>query len=88
MIRNPKFIMRSVVGKQVIVPVEEAAIAYHGMLTVNTTGALVWDLLETPQTEETLADALTEKYEVAREIALADVRHFLVKLRRVGAIIE
>lgn len=88
MIRNPEFIMRTVVDKQVIVPVGEAAQAYHGMLCVNTTGAMLWELLAQSQTEETLTDALTEKYAVAREIALADVRHFLAKLRKVGAITE
>ena len=88
MVRNSQFIMRSVVDKNVIVPVGEAAENYHGMLSVNTTGAYLWELLEAPQTEDALADALTQKYEVAREIALADVRHFLAKLRKVGAIIE
>lgn len=88
MIRNSQFIMRSVVDKQVIVPVEEAAKAYHGMLSVNATGGFVWELLAQPQTEDSLADALVEKYQVAREIALADVRHFLAKLRKVGAILE
>ena len=88
MIRNPQFIMRSVVDKQLIVPVEEAAKAYHGMLSGNTTGAFLWELLAQDQTEDTLTDALTGKYKVAREIALADVRHFLAKLRKVGAIIE
>lgn len=88
MIRNPQFIMRSVVDKNVIVPVGEAAESYHGMLSVNTTGAYIWELLEAPQTEDSLADALTQKYEVAREIAQADVAHFLAKLRKVGAIME
>ena len=88
MIRNPQFIMRKVADKYVIVPVEEAAVLYHGILSVNTTGAEIWDLLTQPQTEDTLTDALVAKYEVAREIAQADVRHFLTKLRKVGAIRE
>ena len=88
MIRNPEFIMRSVANKQVLAPVGTAAESYHGMLSVNATGAYIWELLEKPQTEETLADALAEKYEVAREITLADVRLFVAKLRKVGAILE
>ncbi len=88
MTRNPQFIMRTVVDKQVLVPVGEAADAYHGMLSVNATGAYLWERMENSQTEETLADALAEKYGVAEEIALADVRLFLAKLRKVGAIIE
>ena len=87
MIRNPQFIMRSVVDKQVIVPVGDAAEAYHGMLAVNTTGACIWELLENEQTEASLAQALADRYEVSVEIALSDVRHFLNKLRKVGAII-
>lgn len=88
MIRNAQFIMRAVVDKQVIVPVGEAAENFHGMLSVNTTGAYIWELLEKEQTEESLAQALAEKYEVSVQIALSDVRHFLGKLRKVGAITE
>ena len=88
MIRNAQFIMRVVVDKQVIVPVGEAAENFHGMLSVNTTGAYIWELLEKEQTEESLAQALAEKYEVSVQIALSDVRHFLGKLRKVGAITE
>ena len=88
MIRNAQFIMRAVVDKQVIVPVGEAAENFHGILSVNTTGAYIWELLEKEQTEESLAQALAEKYEVSVQIALSDVRHFLGKLRKVGAITE
>ena len=88
MTRNPEFIMRSVVDKQVIVPVGQAAESYHGMLSVNATGAYLWELLEDTQTEDTLADALAQRYGVAREIALSDVQLFVGKLRKVGAIIE
>lgn len=88
MIRNPEFIMRSVANKQVLAPVGAAAENYHGMLSLNATGTYIWELLEKPQTEETLADALAEKYEVAREITLADVRLFIAKLRKAGAILE
>ena len=88
MIRNSQFIMRSVVDKQLLVPVEEAAEAYHGMLSVNTTGVYLWERLQTPQTEDALADALVAQYGVAKEIALTDVKLFIAKLRKVGAIIE
>ena len=86
--RNPQFIMRAVADQQVIVPVGEAAAAYHGMLTVNGSGARIWELLSQDQTEQSLASALTEIYDIELDTALADVERFLEKLRKVGAITD
>ena len=86
--RNPQFIMRTVVDKQVIVPVGQAAANFHGMLTVNSTGACIWEMLEKECTEESLVAGILEQYDVAQEIAALDVKNFLQKLRKVGALTE
>lgn len=86
--RNPQFIMSTVIGKPVLVPVGSAAGAYHGMLCLNETGACLWEMLEKDCTEEQLVAGLLEQYEVAEEIAALDVKNFLHKLRSVGALEE
>jgi len=87
MIRNSDFLLRDVAGTQVIVPVGDAVTAFPGMITVNATGAYLWQLLEKEQTVETLTDALLERYEVARQQAVTDVEAFLEKLRPTGAVL-
>lgn len=85
--RNPDFLLRDVAGIQVIVPVGEAIVAFPGMITVNQTGAYIWELLENEQTEDALVDALLEQYQVTREQAATDVKAFLEKLQPTGAVL-
>jgi hypothetical protein len=85
--RNPDFLLRDVAGTKVIVPIGAAVTAFPGMITVNDTGAYLWELLETEQTVDSLADALLARYEVAWEQAKADVEMFLEKLQPTGAVV-
>lgn len=86
--RCEDFLLRDVAGSMVIVPVGAAVTAFPGMVTLNATGAYIWELLETEQTEESLAQALAARYEVDATTALEDVRMFVGKLKPVGAIKE
>ena len=86
--RNSNFLLREVAGTLVIVPVGEATVDFPGMITVNATGAYLWELLENTQTVETLTQALVERYEVDEEQAMADVKVFTERLLRVDAIVE
>ena len=85
--RNPDFLLRDVAGTLVIVPVGAAVSAFPGMITVNSTGAYLWELLEQEQTESALVKALTDRYEVDKSTAEADVAAFLRKLKPTGALI-
>lgn len=85
--RNPDFLLRDVAGTWVIVPVGAAVSAFPGMITVNSTGAYLWELLEQEQTEQFLIQALTDRYEVDEATAGADVAAFLNKLKPTGALI-
>lgn len=85
--RCADFLLRDVAGSLVIVPVGAAVSAFPGMVTLNATGAFIWELLETEQTEASLAEALVARYEVDEATALADVQAFVKKLKPIGAII-
>lgn len=86
--RDPDFLLHDVAGTHVVVPTGAAVVAFPGMITVNDTGAYLWELLETEQTVETLAAALQERYEVGLEQAMADVKAFLAQLQSTGAVID
>lgn len=86
--RSADFLLRDVAGTLVIVPVNQAVLAFPGMLTLNATGAYIWELLETKQTVQTLTAALVARYDVDSQTAKADVEAFLEKLRPTGALIE
>jgi hypothetical protein len=50
-------------------------------LAVNRTGAVLWPLLARGTTAEELAEAVTEAFEVERDVAERDVDAFLLMLR-------
>ena len=88
MVRNPDFLLRQVAGKQVIVPVGKAVSTFPGMITVNETGAFIWEQLAQEQTLDALVQTVTDEYAVGQEKAVQDVQRFLEKLRSTGALLE
>ena len=86
--RSTNFVLSEVAGTKVLVPIGEAAITFPGMVTMNATGTLIWELLEQEQTVETLAAALAERYAVEQDAARSDVEAFVGKLIPIGAILE
>ena len=85
--RSSDFLLRDVAGTLVIVPVGAAVSAFPGMITLNATGAYLWELLETEQTVESLVEALCLRYEVDEVKARADVEAFVARLESTGAVV-
>lgn len=86
--RNPDYLMREVADTVVVVPVGAATLNFSGMITLNATGAFLWQLLEQEQTIESLTAAIVAEYEVTGEIACEDVEQFIQRLRSAGALLE
>ena len=86
--RNPDFLLNTVAGKQVLVPVGKAAVKFPGMVSVNNTGAYIWELLENEMTMDAVISEITTRYDVSAEIAQKDAALFIERLRSVKAIID
>ena len=85
--RSENFLLREVAGTLVVVPVGAAVSAFPGMITLNTVGAYIWELLETEQTTQSIVKAIMDRYDVEEAQAQADVEKFLNKLRPTGALV-
>ena len=83
---NENFVLRQVADNWVVLPVGQASVDFNGMLSLNESGAMLWQALEQGGDRESLADALCGKYEVERETALADAGEFLDKLAAAGCL--
>ena len=75
------FILRTVAGQNVVVPVGTGAVNFNGMVSFNESGAFLWSLLSKDTTKEQLVCSLLNEYEVEESRAEADVTAFLEKLR-------
>lgn len=78
------FMIRRVAGEYVVVPVGNTEKTFHGMIQLNVTGAFLWEQCVKETTKEQVVQALTDKYEVERDIAQKDVERFLKRLDDAG----
>ena len=67
------FVLREVMGNNIVIAVGEASRSFRGMVQLNDTATLIWKLISDGNTKEQIVDALLEKYDAAREIIEADV---------------
>ncbi len=93
MIRIKKgYMLREVAEEYIVVPVGEAAKDFVGMIRLNSTAALLWELLKDGATEESLVEDLCEEFEgeegFSRELAQKDVAAFLATLRQHQFVLE
>lgn len=80
------YVLRNVADSWVVLPLAEEMLDFNGMLTLNNSAVLLWRALEQGSDREALATLLTEKYEISRHQALADVDEFIHKLVQVGCL--
>ena len=82
------FVVRQIAGETIAIPSGPAAQALSGLLALNGSGKLLFDLLQTPQAEDSLVQALLEAYEIDTDTARGDVLEFLQILRQNGVLLE
>ncbi|MDD6735339.1 MAG: PqqD family protein [Clostridiales bacterium] len=75
------FVLRKVAGNYIIIGVGEEAVDFNGMITVNETGAFLWNLLSKDITVDELLSALLKEYDIDENTAKADIDEFITKLK-------
>lgn len=75
------YVLREVANQNIVVPVGKETLKFNGMINLNNSGKYLWNLLQTDKTVEELVEALMEKYDVSKEVALADVNKFIDVLK-------
>lgn len=77
------FVLRQVADTWVVLPVGAATLDFNGMLTLNETGAFLWQALLSGKDP---VEAILAEYDVSKELATADVEEFLTSLRTAGCL--
>ena len=70
------FSIKQVADSFVIVPVGERIVDFSAMITINDTGAFLWEKLQNDITVEELAQSLASEYDIDADTALEDVKEF------------
>ena len=80
------YLLRTIAGETILIPSGAAAQKFNGLVTVNSLGAFIWDVLQSPTDLDGLVGRITEEYEVDAATARADAEEFLAELRNIGAL--
>lgn len=72
----------------VAVPVGEGSEQFQGVVKLNKTGAIIFDMLKEDISEEAIVEAIEEKYNASRETISADVRKYIDIFREKGLLSE
>jgi hypothetical protein len=80
------FVLRSVAGSNVVVPVGAASVDFNGMITLNDSGAFLWRELEKGADVDSLTAALLREYEVDEPTARKCAEDFTEKLLDAGCL--
>ena len=76
---NDGYLLRSVAGKNIVVPVGSDT-NFNGMLTLNETGVFFWNLLKAGTTKEKMLESVLKEYDVSSAEAKHDIDEFIDKL--------
>ncbi len=80
------FVLHTMGNENVVVAVEERTVEFRGMIRLNSTGSFLWKLMESECTEQSLAHALFEQYDITEEQAAEAVATFVAKLIDAGVV--
>ena len=81
------FVLREVSGSYIVVAVGSASKEFKGLITLNETGAFLWEKLVSGNTKEGLVEAMLEEYDAPKEVIEKDVNAF-VKMITDGGLVE
>ena len=82
------FELRKFGGKWLAVTVDEAADEKNVLITLNETGAFVWEILQSESEYSHIITAIVENYEVDESVAKRDFDNFLQVCREHGVLDE
>ncbi len=75
------FLLRKISDSYIVVPVGDAVVDFSGMVNLNESGAFLFEKLQKGADEDDLVEALLGEYDVTEEIARADVKRFISKVK-------
>lgn len=82
------FILRSIAGENLLIPVGEAALEVKGLIALSESGLLLYQQLKKGCSREELISCLLSEYDVSPSEAEADTDAFLEQLRRLNMLVE
>lgn len=77
---NENFILKTIAGSPVVVPVGDAVDNIKGMITLNGPAEVIWKCLEKGDDFNTVLKTLKGKYDAPEELLKSDLEVFIKRL--------
>ena len=79
-----EFVLRTIVGETVLIPVGNLEDEFQGIITLNETGKFIWEKLVEGKEPEKIAEDMAEIYDVTKEQAYSDIDEICGQLKKLG----
>ncbi len=76
-----EFIVRNIMGENILVPRGSTALDFNGLITLNEVALDIWTMLPDAKDEADVVKRLIEIYDVDEQTAAKDVSGLLAQLR-------
>lgn len=85
---SENFILRTIAGEDMLIPMGETSAELSGIVTLNSVAATIWKALMENCCKSYAVDAVLAVYDVDRATAEDDVNAFWTKLTDLGLLVE
>ena len=75
------FVLREVSGNFIVVAVGEGIKTFNGMIKLNETGKIIWDMLAEGSDKDSIVKRICDEYEADAAMVEADVDSFIKTLQ-------
>ena len=75
------FVVRPVAGQHMVVALGEASKSFNGIIKLNESARMIWDMLVEGAERDEIVNRLLEEYDVDRAILQADCDKFIQSLQ-------
>lgn len=79
--------LKEVAGEYIVLGGSNSSLNLSKLITLNSTGAFLFNLLKSDKTKEELLDVLLNKYDIDKETATNDINNFVNKLKDLDILI-
>ena len=75
------FVMRELAGEYVVIALGDASKIFNGIIKLNDTGKIIWEMLSQGAEQDTIVDAILKEYNAESAKVEADVARFIETLK-------
>ncbi len=74
------FVVREIAGKSVVIALGEASKGFKGMIELNGTARIIWDMLADGKERDEIVNKIVAEYDIDEATAASDIDGFIEAL--------